>query len=558
MLENDLQKNELKKKDKLEEDTPMDDNTETNTSAIYEEDEEDDFSPLKQEIAETDINNNINSEDDKTEDNNTADSETAFSSDNSEENNNADNTNETRKLNYDKLNNILKSKKLWITAGIVAGLFACAYFGGAIYYRTHFFNGTIIQGYDCSNMTVDEAEKLITDSIENYEFKIKERNGESESIKGTDIDLDINSIGKVSDLKAKQNPLQWLTDRDNKKLGLDISLSMNEEKLAAQVENLKCVSESRSNMQEAVSQIIYQSDNTYSIPDDGKNVVSEKKLFELVRSGMYGLYNDMDLEEEGCYVKKADEDKMREALSLMNQYVATKVTYNNGDNPIVLDGTTTNTWIKLNSDYTVSIDEEKVGEYVKYLASVYNTIGTSRPFTTSNGNQITISGGDYGWWVNTGAEKSALIEIIKSGQTTEREPVYFQTAATHGNVDIGNTYVEIDLSAQHLWYYHDGAVVVSTDFVSGDPTKGYATPTGVYSITYKERNATLKGEGYSSPVNFWMPFNGGVGLHDASWRSSFGGSIYNGGGSHGCINLPYSAAQTIFGSISKGDPVIVY
>ncbi len=558
MLEKDLQKNELKKKDKLEEDTPMDDNTETNTSAIYEEDEEDDFSPLKQEIAETDINNNINSEDDKTEDNNTADSETAFSADNSEENKNADNTSETRKLNYDKLKNILKSKKLWITAGIVAGLFACAYFGGAIYYRTHFFNGTIIQGYDCSNMTVDEAEKLITDSIENYEFKIKERNGESESIKGTDIDLDINSIGKVSDLKAKQNPLQWLTDRDNKKLGLDISLSMNEEKLAAQVENLKCVSESRSNMQEAVSQIIYQSDNTYSIPDDGKNVVSEKKLFELVRSGMYGLYNDMDLEEEGCYVKKADEDKMREALSLMNQYVATKVTYNNGDNPIVLDGTTTNTWIKLNSDYTVSIDEEKVGEYVKYLASVYNTIGTSRPFTTSNGNQITISGGDYGWWVNTGAEKSALIEIIKSGQTTEREPVYFQTAATHGNVDIGNTYVEIDLSAQHLWYYHDGAVVVSTDFVSGDPTKGYATPTGVYSITYKERNATLKGEGYSSPVNFWMPFNGGVGLHDASWRSSFGGSIYNGGGSHGCINLPYSAAQTIFGSISKGDPVIVY
>ena len=108
MLEKDLQKNELKEKDKLEEDTPMDDNTETNTSAIYEEDEEDDFSPLKQEIAETDINNNINSEDDKTEDNNTADSETAVSADNSEENNNADNTNETQKLNYDKLKNILK------------------------------------------------------------------------------------------------------------------------------------------------------------------------------------------------------------------------------------------------------------------------------------------------------------------------------------------------------------------------------------------------------------------------------------------------------------------
>ena len=66
------------------------------------------------------------------------------------------------------------------------------------------------------------------------------------------------------------------------------------------------------------------------------------------------------------------------------------------------------------------------------------------------------------------------------------------------------------------------------------------------------------GEDYETPVTFWMPFNGGIGLHDATWRGRFGGSIYRGNGSHGCVNLPYSAAEKIFKSLSPGEPVVVY
>ena len=55
-----------------------------------------------------------------------------------------------------------------------------------------------------------------------------------------------------------------------------------------------------------------------------------------------------------------------------------------------------------------------------------------------------------------------------------------------------------------------------------------------------------------------MPFNNGIGMHDAKWRSSFGGAIYKTGGSHGCINLPPSVAKTIFDNISAGTPVICY
>src|SRR5699024_3420396 len=108
------------------------------------------------------------------------------------------------------------------------------------------------------------------------------------------------------------------------------------------------------------------------------------------------------------------------------------------------------------------------------------------------------------------------------------------------------------------YFYKEEKLLVESDFVSGNVARGYTTPPGAYPLTYKERNATLRGQGYASPVSYWMPFNGGIGMHDASWRSSFGGTIYKTNGSHGCINLPYAAAKTIYENISKGMPVLCY
>lgn len=101
-------------------------------------------------------------------------------------------------------------------------------------------------------------------------------------------------------------------------------------------------------------------------------------------------------------------------------------------------------------------------------------------------------------------------------------------------------------------------MVVESDFVSGNERRGDSTPAGAYSLTYKQRNAVLKGANYASPVAFWMPFNGNIGMHDATWRGSFGGSIYKTNGSHGCINLPPAVAMKIFENIEKGMPVLCY
>jgi hypothetical protein len=145
-----------------------------------------------------------------------------------------------------------------------------------------------------------------------------------------------------------------------------------------------------------------------------------------------------------------------------------------------------------------------------------------------------------------------------AGKSQDREPVYSQTAASHTGNDYGDTYVEINLSAQHLFFYVDGELLIETDFVSGNASKGWSTPGGIYPLTYKERNATLRGTNYATPVSYWMPFNGNIGLHDSTWRSTYGKNIYKTNGSHGCINLPPSAAEVIYDNIEKGMPVICY
>ena len=154
-------------------------------------------------------------------------------------------------------------------------------------------------------------------------------------------------------------------------------------------------------------------------------------------------------------------------------------------------------------------------------------------------------------------EAEQLAANIKAGQPVVREPAYNIKAASRED-ELGGTFVEVDLTNQHVSLYVDGTLAGESDCVTGNLSKGYDTPDGIYPLTYKQRDAVLRGPGYASPVDFWMPFNRGIGLHDASWRSSFGGNIYKTNGSHGCINLPYSMAKQIYDVAYAGMPVICH
>ena len=117
-------------------------------------------------------------------------------------------------------------------------------------------------------------------------------------------------------------------------------------------------------------------------------------------------------------------------------------------------------------------------------------------------------------------------------------------------------YILIDISNQTLKYYVKGKVKLKSNVVTGGP--GNRTPKGHFRLRSKSRKITLRGNGYSSYVKYWMAFIGSeYGIHDASWRSKFGGTIYKKNGSHGCPNMPRKNAAKLYKMAPIGTRVII-
>lgn len=290
------------------------------------------------------------------------------------------------------------------------------------------------------------------------------------------------------------------------------------------------------------------------------NRLNRERTVEAVKAAVAGLETKLDLAAAGCYEEPkvtAEDAGLKKTYEKLQNYVNTTVTYTFGEEREVLDADTVAGWI-VRKGSRAELDPELVKEYVNALRRKHDTVFHKRKFMTSYGEEVTIELGDYGWWMDVGQEVEELIGLLERGEGGERVPVYRQTAASYDTPDYGDSYVEINLTAQHLFLYQNGECVLESDFVSGNPSRGNDTPPGIYGITYKERNATLNGDTYSTPVSFWMPFNNNVGMHDATWRTEFGRNIYMTNGSHGCINLPYAIAQEIYDYVEKNTPVICY
>ena len=159
-------------------------------------------------------------------------------------------------------------------------------------------------------------------------------------------------------------------------------------------------------------------------------------------------------------------------------------------------------------------------------------------------------------------DKAKMIEDIKNHIVSKNsetvEGIFSQKGALFGEKDFSNSYVEVSISNQRVWMYVNGECIVDTPVVTGNVGKNMGTRKGIFSLTYKTKNAVLRGADYETPVNYWMPFDGGIGLHDATWRGSFGGNIYKWNGSHGCVNMPLKAAKTVYENIDKTMPIIVW
>ena len=264
-----------------------------------------------------------------------------------------------------------------------------------------------------------------------------------------------------------------------------------------------------------------------------------------------------------------DDETLNYEKDLYNRYCLAEIHYTFGSETKTLGWDTIQGWLDTGSG---TLLEEPIRNYIYEMAYTYNTRYTDRIFRTTNGYNVTIPANlnEYGYRVDQDGEYAELLQDIRNNQTVSREPVYFETNdygnpvyyRRNGVDDLCGTYVEVSLSSQHLWFYKNGYLIVESDVVSGSVARNATTQTGAFPLAYKESPSVLVGDdaqdGYRTEVQFWMPFYEGQGLHDATWRGAFGGDIYVSGGSHGCVNLPYSAAEAIYNNIEAGVAIIIY
>lgn len=458
---------------------------------------------------------------------------------------------------------LTRKQKVLGGIGIVILILAAIYIGMAIFFQSHFGFRTTVNGVNASGKKPEQIEEIIEKEIAQYEITLEERESQSEVIKGSNLGLKAEFDGSLEKELKKQNGFAWpIYLFKESEIEVEAMITYDEAALEKEVQSLNCMDESQMRKAENASVSEYSDTEGYKIvPEKVGTEIDAEKLLEVLDKSVINLQKSVSLEEEGCYIEPqytTESTEIKTLLDTMNRYAATEVTYTFGEKSEKLDGKTISQWITVDDNMQVQISQEKVSEYIASLAENYNTVGKAKSLKTSYGTTITISGGDYGWKIDKEAETEALMENIKAGDVVSKEPTYAKTANSHEENDYGNTYVEVNLTAQHLYYYKNGTLVLESDFVSGNESKGWNTPTGVFGLYYKQKDKTLRGEDYATPVSFWMPFNGGVGFHDATWRKDFGGNYYRKSGSHGCINLPYSAAKKLYENIDSGCPVFVY
>lgn len=472
----------------------------------------------------------------------------------------------TRKKAFPKGNRKRLSKKqkkiLILSGGGVAALLVVVYVGFAIYFNSHFFFGTTINGVDCHGMTAKEASNSIQQYLDTYTLTIQCRDSKTEELVSDKFGLRSVLTTDLSEFKDKQGGFGWIASLfKDYTYTAEAKKSYDEDKLDSLIDNLKCMQDE--NMTAPVNATLELSGDTYKVISEvkGTTLDKEKTRKEILKS-VEKLTPTLNLEKNGCYIEPtytSDSEALTTAIKQLNQFAATELTYDILGNKEVVSSEKIASWLSWNEDFVVDISDEGVNELLTSWSESYNTSGKPHTLNTSYGTTVTIDKGNYGWKIDKDATRAELISAIRNGETGTKEPVYSSKANTKdSSKDYGSSYVEINLGTQHLFMYKDGQLIVETDFVSGKVTNGNATPTGIYGLTYKQSPAVLRGPGYASPVKYWMPFNGGVGLHDASWRNKFGGNIFYNSGSHGCINLPTAAAKTIYENISAGYAVIVY
>lgn len=460
-------------------------------------------------------------------------------------------------------------KKSTLIIGGTLIILALVYFAGTVFFTEHFIYGTYVNDVNCSLKHYDVVEDEFEGVVEQYEMVIKERDCADEKITAKEVGMEVVKGDSFLKLARSQNRTAWpLLCTGRTDLNAKGFAKIDDYKAEKVIKKLNCMDDEGKNP--SVNAIPEFNGEEFVVKKEFYgNVADKKKTVEVIKTSLEDFEREISLEEKDCYIKPERTEKsadVKEACVKMNNYCKAEITYDMVSHTEVVDKSIISQWVTCDDDLEITFDETKVQEYMREFGKKYDTVGKQRSFTAPNGKSCTVSGGTYGWSINEKEETKELLNLILDGAKVTREPIYKQRAATHGAQDWGDTYCDIDISAQHMWVVKNGSVAFECNIVTGRPN-GHATPAGAYTVLSKARNATLVGRIdpetgepiYRTPVSFWMPVTySGVGMHDATWQPTFGGNWYQSHGSHGCINMSYSSAATVYQLVYTGMPVIMH
>lgn len=429
------------------------------------------------------------------------------------------------------------------------------------YNKAHFPEKTVINGVDCSGMDVSAACDALSGNWDTHTFTVAGKDGNvlgRIKLSGTKYDI----RDDVADIMHKT----MFRKSSGKKAEYTVTMRVSDDAaIKRQVSALRFLDNDYT--VKTSNAHVDLSDTDFDIVKEvyGNNVSRDrfrKAVLKDISHGKFALvYDESDYYE--LPTVKSDDDSLKTTQEFCKKYLVQKVKYKMHGTDVTLTPQQLSLVCKEGEGGRPEYSRDGAKKLAYQLAYKYDTVYATRQFKSASGETVTVSGMGYGYKIDQSKEADALYSIIKSGKDTTRTPVYSSEPMFKGKDELTKNFVEVDIGSQTLYLVQNHKKVLSTGVVTGKVTDGHATPQGVFKLQGKQRNATLRGRNadgsdYESKVSYWMPFNGGIGLHDAPWRGSFGGSIYYRGGSHGCVNMPPWAAARVYNVIEVGWPVVVH
>lgn len=460
-------------------------------------------------------------------------------------------------------------KRKAVVIGIVTACVAVGaiYVGQALHYSSAnvFFKDTQIAGVNVGGSTAKQAATKLKAAMQDQQLTLKDGKKTVASFNTQQADLKVTSTKALQQLINKQNAWSWpthVTTATADSIKLNASNENHQSILALAKQITTKANRTRTASKDA--SFTYQDDQFQVTKETNGNQLDTAKVASSITAAIEQGHTTVNVDRD--YIKPqvtTTSASFKTAKAKAEAITKQTYVYKLSNHKITLSAKTLGNWLTL-KDGQLTTNQTAIKQYLTKLSHQYGTINKTRTFKSTKRGTVKVKAGLYGWSINVKKETPALSKLVLAGKGMSRTPV-IQGSGYHSNgTDIGNSYVEVDKTNQHMWVYKNGKVVVSTDVVTGLPTTAHHTPTGVWVIWSKQRNTTLRGQNdngssYASKVKYWMPIDDtGVGIHDSSWQPQYGGTWYKKHGSHGCVNTPPSQIASVYANVKVGTPVIVF